>query len=164
VDDCYLKCVIRPIIQRNGGVFEVVPCFILESGHVAIKGHLYSMDEFSADMASGKYVSELPIHVKDLRISDLCSLRISKAFFGAEDLGFVIEVRDAVAQLQGQPGMIVDCQVALEHAKSNPTAENIAALRSAYDSIPDYLKCWIGSLDAKDSEVRTLLGLGDRRV
>lgn len=67
------------------------------------------------------------------------------------------EIEDLHERIQGRPGRIQNCMQQFQKYSENPTKENRAKLKEAYEAVPDHLKIYCGDMDSKDIPIRMAL-------
>lgn len=82
----------------------------------------------------------------------------------ATDIGdLLLEVRDLLLKLQGEPDSIQACRSAYEDYCSDPTHEGVERLRAAYEAVPEHNRLYVGDMDTKDIPIRMII-YGDDEI
>ncbi|MDX3192786.1 NADAR family protein [Streptomyces sp. MN03-5084-2B] len=157
----------RHAFVRNGATYFLADLLIYADGMIDCWG-LVTLDEFAGKLASG-WVATEPAEGARASAHHLAAWTFAEpqAWLTAEML--LGEVRDAIDQLAGRPDSTDRCLAALEVFRDQPTEDRRAALREAYEAIPEHLRGYaLGDQDAKDRPLRVLvagpgnhLGRGD---
>jgi hypothetical protein len=158
VDGAMVKCAQRLVLRYRGDMWSAIPLYVLETGRFVIEQVDYSLEQITEAFRSGKFTVS-PSKEGVIEIRGLVWMQYLNAFSNAEDDGFLVELGDIVQQLQGKQGMIEKCRRLVDAYRNDPTEDNRNAAIKSYEVVPDYLRCWLGTFDAKDSDVRRLLGL-----
>ena len=152
------------LFERNGSDYILKQWFIYsdETSRVGFDGELLALDEVVRQIENGSLTSS----AKDARWIDIPTLgrfipTDAHWFVSAEQR--ILEAKDIVAQLQGREGTIESCMTAHRQYEESPNAENKAALKKAYESVPDHLKMYCGDMDSKDWPIRHILYPDDGR-
>ena len=69
----------------------------------------------------------------------------------------LLEVKDMIRQLRGEPSTIEICRQAHKTYLVNPTLANKEQLRKAYENVPEHQRIYVGDMDTKDIEVRMII-------
>lgn len=103
---------------------------------------------------------ELSTSVPDgalVQLGDLGSFRVSGGRWLVDIGERCREMLDLLAQAQGFPSSRMVCSDAFKLFLKEPTEENRARLRVAYEAVPVHLRQLLGGMDEKDSRIRTIL-------
>ncbi|MEH2315691.1 MAG: hypothetical protein V7K24_00810 [Nostoc sp.] len=74
-----------------------------------------------------------------------------------EEQEFVKEVEDEIRRLNGQLTIGEICRQALTQYKYELNEANKEYLRQAYDAVPKHCRIYLGDMDDKDLEYRSIL-------
>ena len=75
----------------------------------------------------------------------------------------LLELKDMLSQLKGEPSVIELCKQAFEHYIANPSHENKEKLKVAYENVPEHKRIYVGDMDTKDIQVRMII-YGDQEI
>jgi hypothetical protein len=150
------RCIQRVVLRNDGSTWRVLPIYIVENGQIYIECEAHSLAEVTELFRSGR-LTVSPPETGSLQIPHLLWAMFSNATSGADDRGFLVELGDAIQQFQGHEGVVAACRNAFNRFRSDPSDANRLALKNAYDDVPEHLRCWLGSLDVKDNEIRDAL-------
>jgi hypothetical protein len=92
-----------------------------------------------------------------VQVYGLGSFSIKSASWCADIEQKLVEIKDMLRKLKGQPSSIEICRQALEDYRENPTIANRDKLRGAYESIAEHERLYVGDMDTKDIEVRMII-------
>jgi hypothetical protein len=74
-----------------------------------------------------------------------------------EEQEFIKEVEDEIRRLNGQLTTTEICRQALLEYNNEPNQHNRDCLSKAYDAVPKHCRIYLGGMDDKDSEYRSIL-------
>ena len=115
-----------------------------------------TMSEFENLIREGVVVSEIPLHT-NISIYGLGSFKALEVQYVNSVQDKLLEMKDMVRELNGQPSSIEICRKDLESYRSNPSVENKNKLKMSYENIPDHQRMYVGDMDTKDVEVRMII-------
>ncbi|MGN7819326.1 DUF7638 domain-containing protein [Chitinophaga sp. 22536] len=115
-----------------------------------------TLEEFEELIAKEIIVSEVPVHAK-VNIHGLGSFTVQKELYATDIREKLLEVRDIIRELKGEPSSIEVCRTAYQQYLDNPTLENKEQLKSSYEAVPDHQKMYVGDMDTKDVAVRMII-------
>ncbi|MDR7209143.1 hypothetical protein [Flavobacterium piscis] len=121
-----------------------------------------TISEFEKLVKEKIILTEIPVHSKVL-IYGLGNFEIVKNEFHTTIEEKVLEIRDILRDLNGQPSTIVICREAYRNYIENPTIANREKLKNSYEKVPDHQKMYVGDMDTKDTEVRMII-YGDQEI
>jgi hypothetical protein len=75
----------------------------------------------------------------------------------------VLEVKDLIRELKGEPSTIEICRQLHKDYLENPTIKNRERLKEAYENVPEHQRIYVGDMDTKDIEVRIII-YGDQEI
>lgn len=75
----------------------------------------------------------------------------------------LLEIKDMMRNLKGEPSSLQICQQALLVYLDNPTISNKEALKITYENIPQHQRRYVGDMDTKDIQVRMII-YGEREI
>jgi predicted NAD-dependent protein-ADP-ribosyltransferase YbiA (DUF1768 family) len=146
----------RHAFIRNGGTYYLTDLVSYADGMVDCWG-LVTLDEFAAKLASGWVATEF---AEGARASahHLAAWKFAEPQAWLTPEMLLGEVRDDIDQLTGRPDSTDRCLAALEVFRDQPTESHRAALREAYEAIPEHLRIYaLGDQDSKDWPLRVLV-------
>ncbi|HEX6358815.1 NADAR family protein [Actinophytocola sp.] len=146
----------RHVFIRNWETYYLSDLFIYADGMVDC-WELVTFDEFAEKVASGWVATELPDgaeasahHLGNWKFAEPRTWLTPEMLLG--------EVRDDIDQLSGRPDSTARCLAAVDVFRAEPSEDNRAALREAYEAIPEHLRVYaLGDQDSKDWPLRVLV-------
>lgn len=152
----------RHAFIRNGPTYFLTDLLIYADGMVDCWG-LVTLEEFAGKLASGWVATDLADGAQ-ASAHHLASWKFAEPRMWLTPEMLLGEVRDDIDQLNGRPDSAARCLAALDVFRSQPTEDNRAALREAYEAIPEHLRIYaLGDQDSKDWPLRVLVtGPGHR--
>lgn len=115
-----------------------------------------TLEEFEKLIQEGKVLTEIPLN-STVSIYGLGNFKITKVQYVTSIQEKLIEIKDILKDLNGEPSSIEICREALQNYNSNPTVENRNKLKISYENVPDHQKMYVGDMDTKDIEVRMII-------
>lgn len=152
----------RHAFIRNGATYFLTDLLIYADGMVDCWG-LVTLEEFAGKLASGWVATNLTDGAQ-ASAHHLASWKFTEPRMWLTPQMLLGEIRDDIDQLSGRPHSTARCLAALDAFRSQPTEDNRAALREAYEAIPEHLRIYaLGDQDSKDWPLRVLVtGPGHR--
>lgn len=145
----------RHAFVRNGRTYFLTDLLIYADGMVDCWG-LETLEGFAGKLASGWIATELP---EGARVSahHLASWTFAEPKTWLTPEMLLGEVRDDIDGLNGRPNSTGRCLAAVELFREQPTEANRAAVREAYEAIPEHLRRYaLGDMDRKDFPLRVI--------
>lgn len=115
-----------------------------------------TLEEFENLIQEKTILTKVPLN-SIVIIYGLGNFKMIKAQYTTEIKDKLIEIKDILKKLNGQPSSIEICREALEKYHLNPTFENRIKLKNSYENIPEHQKIYVGDMDIKDTEVRMII-------
>jgi hypothetical protein len=115
-----------------------------------------------AAIVRGRVVSTVPSGAR-VRIHGLGSFVAAQEQWSADIGEQLREVHDIIEKANGRPTSIERCRAAYEAYMTNPSDEARDALRTAYESVPEHNRRFVGDMDIKDIAVRMIV-YGDEEI
>ncbi|MEV6110041.1 NADAR family protein [Streptomyces sp. NPDC051940] len=146
----------------NGGTYFLTDLVVYADGLIDCWG-LVTLEEFAGKLASGWIATELPDggvasahHLASWTFSEPQTWLTPEMLLG--------DIRDDIDQLNGRPDSTRRCLSLLDVFRDQPTEQNRAALREAYEAIPGHLRIYaLGDQDRKDFPLKVVVaGPGNR--
>ena len=146
----------RHAFIRNGGTYYLTDLLIYADGVVDC-WELVTLDEFATKLASGWVATELAEGAQ-ASAHHLASWKFAEPHTWLTAEMLLGEIRDDIDQLNGRPDSTDRCLATLEAFRDQPTEDNRAALRKAYEAIPEHLRIYaLGDQDSKDWALQVLV-------
>lgn len=101
-------------------------------------------------------VTELPSHAK-VAIYGLGNFTVSENDYVMDIHQKLLEIKDMLSTLKGEPDSITVCRQAYQQYIDNPTLENKELLRISYENVPEHNQMYVGDMDTKDIPVRMII-------
>ena len=143
---------------KNGDHFFVTEIEIYRDGKIECWG-LVDFEEFKRKVAEGWVRTRLPTGARVSMMVSMLAFTVTEVAGGVDEIEFVKEVADEIERLNGRPTSIDLCREGLLGHRRAPTTESLRTLREAYERVPAHARCYLGDMDTKDWDYRTLLGL-----
>ncbi|MBO2009049.1 hypothetical protein [Hymenobacter negativus] len=112
--------------------------------------------DFEELIERGEIVSEIPTN-SAVYIHGLGSFIATEASFSIAIENKLLEIKDFIRELNGQPSAINMCRQDYENYLANPTIANVQRLKTSYEHVPDHLRMYVGDMDTKDVAVRMII-------
>nr|WP_295868200.1 hypothetical protein [uncultured Chitinophaga sp.] len=112
--------------------------------------------ELEEMIASAVIVTAPPVGAR-VHIYGLGSFTVKEADYAVDIREKLIEIREIVRGLNGEPSSVQVCREAYQQYIADPTARNKALLKVSYENVPDHHKMYVGDMDTKDIAVRMII-------
>lgn len=145
----------RHIFIRNGDSYFLTDLLIYADGMIDCWG-LVNLDEFADKVRSGWVATDL---VEGARASahHLAVWRFTDPQMWVNGKALIGEVADEIDRLNDRPDSTERCLTAARAYRTDRTEDNRAALRAAYEAIPEHLRVYaVGDMDLKDKPLLAL--------
>ncbi|WP_406182389.1 NADAR family protein [Streptomyces canus] len=153
----------RHAFIRNGATYFLTDLLIYADGMVDCWG-LVTLEEFAGKLESGWVATDLADGAQ-ASAHHLASWRFTEPHMWLSPEMLLGEVRDDIDELNGRPDSTARCLAALGAFRGQPTEEHRAALREAYEAIPEHLRIYaLGDQDSKDWPLRVLVAGPGHRI
>jgi hypothetical protein len=123
---------------------------------VGYGGDLFPVEEVARGFKDGRLATAVPDGAW-VTIDGLGRFRVAKGHWYVAARERVREVHDRLDMLGGRPGSIRRCKELHEEYERDPSEERRAALRRAYEAVPEHLRRYCGDMDSKDGPIRWIL-------
>lgn len=115
-----------------------------------------TLEAFESLIREEKILTEIPLN-KTVFIYGLGSFKMTNVQYVTKIEEKLMEIKDILRDLNGQPSSIEICREAYQKYISAPTVENRNELRISYENVPDHQRCYVGDMDTKDVAVRMII-------
>ena len=115
-----------------------------------------SLNQFEQMILEEKILSKLPIGAK-VNIFGLGDFKIKEERYSAKVSEKLLEIKDTIRVLNGEPSTIELCQEIYHNYMSSPTETLKKELKEAYENIPEHERMYVGDMDVKDTAVRMII-------
>ena len=115
-----------------------------------------NLEEFENLIQEKIILSEIPLN-STIFIHGLGNFKVTRAQYVTKIEEKLIEIKDILRNLNGQPSSIAICREAHQKYNSNPTVENRNKLQISYENVPDHQRMYVGDMDTKDIEIRMII-------
>jgi len=113
-------------------------------------------------ISDGEILTELPIGA-EVQILGLGKFKIYEEQYSSNISEKLLEIKDMIRVLNGEPSIIELCREIYEEYINNPTETLKQKLKEAYESIPEHERMYVGDMDVKDTAVRMII-YGKREI
>jgi hypothetical protein len=146
------------VLQRVGSEFRLTPWFIYSDGlsRVGINEALSPVNEVAARLNDGDLCLSVPDGAR-ISIEGLGWFEVQNSGWHIKPEERVREAHDILAKLKGEQGSIRTCMTCLREFQADPSTENRARLRLAYEAVPEHLRPYCGDMDSKDWPIKRVL-------
>ncbi|MFC5044677.1 hypothetical protein ACFSTE_22515 [Aquimarina hainanensis] len=115
-----------------------------------------SLTQFEQMILEEKILTELPISTQ-VNIFGLGFFKIKEERYSAKISEKLLEVKDTIRVLNGEPSTIELCREIYQKYMGNPTVRLKEELKEAYENIPEHERMYVGDMDVKDTAVRMII-------
>ena len=115
-----------------------------------------TLSQLETLMNEEEILTDIPIHSK-VNIDGFGSFEILEKSYVVEVSEKLLEIKDSLRVLKGEPSSVDICRNILEQYRQNPTEKLKEKLRIAYENIPEHEQMFVGDMDTKDTEVRMII-------
>lgn len=144
----------RHAFIHNGNYF-LTDLLIYADGMVDCWG-LETLEGFADKLASGWVATDLPEGAQ-ASVHHLASWKFAEPKTWLTPEMLLGEVRDDIDNLNGRPDSTGRCLAAVDVFRDQPSEANRAAVREAYEAIPEHLRRYaLGDMDRKDFPLRVI--------
>jgi hypothetical protein len=141
---------------KNGDRYFVTEIVVYRDGKIYC-WELVDFDGFKEKIDRGWVQTSLP---EGARVSMMCGnldFTVDRVNGRVEEQEFVKEVEDEIRKLNGELTTAEICRQALLKYKDEPNQHNKDYLSKAYNAVPKHCRIYLGGMDDKDSEYRSIL-------
>ncbi|HUY45503.1 MAG TPA: NADAR family protein [Streptosporangiaceae bacterium] len=162
VDGERIEGVTRPVFIRNGKDYFLTDLEIYADGSIFC-WEWVDLAGLKAKLASGWVATSFEAGAR-ASAHHLASWQFADPQSWMKPEWLLGEVADEIDKLNERPGSTGRCLLALDHYLQSRSEEDRAALRAAYEAIPEHLRRYaLGDMDSKDWPLRVLAaGKGGR--
>ncbi|OLF04823.1 hypothetical protein BLA60_38920 [Actinophytocola xinjiangensis] len=145
----------RPAFIHNIDTYYLTDLVVYADGLVDCWG-LVTVDELAEKLAEGWVATDLPEGA--LASADgIGAWRFDRSWSTLTARRLLGEVRDEIDQLNDRPDSTARCLAVLDVFRADPTEANRAALRRAFEAIPEHRRRYaLGDMDLRDRPLRIL--------
>ena len=155
VDGERVEGITRPVFIRNGRDYYLTDLQIYADGSIWC-WEWVDLAGLKAKLASGWVATSFEAGAR-ASAHHLGSWRFAEPQSGMKPEWLLGEVADEIDKLNGRPDSTGRCLLALDQYLGSRTEEDRAALRAAYEAIPEHLRHYaLGDMDSKDWPLRVL--------
>lgn len=115
-----------------------------------------SLDELEGLIKQEKLLTDIPLNSKVI-IHGLGKFTIHSMNYVTQVDDLLNQIKDIVKTLSGEQTSSSLCVAAYQQYLDNPTTEHKDKLRTAYESVPEHLKMYLGDMDTKDVPIRMII-------
>jgi|SRR5690554_3956336 len=115
-----------------------------------------TFSEFEKAIQEKALLTELPADTT-VFVHGLGNFRLAKAIYAINIEAKLLEVKDILRTLNGEPTSIDICREAYKNHVADPTTANRDKLKISYENVPDHDKMFVGDQDTKDIKIRMIL-------
>lgn len=141
---------------KNGDYYFVTEIKVYKDGMIDCWG-MVDFEGFKEKVKKGWVRTNLPEGTRVSMMVSGLNFTVHNVKSWVEEQEFVKEVEDEIRRLNGQPTTGELCRQALAQYKDEPNEANKQYLCQAYDTVPKHLRQYLGDMDSKDSEYRSIL-------
>jgi hypothetical protein len=147
-----------PVFRKAAEGYHLVRWFLYADGlsQLGPSGELLSTSEAAGMLARGLLATAVP-DGSWVTIEGLGRFRTADGFWYVEPGEWACEADDLRTVLGGKPSAIQTCIERHTEYERKPTAARRAALRRAYEAVPQHLRRYCGDMDSKDGPIRQIL-------
>lgn len=121
-----------------------------------------TLAQLESMIAEGKVLTELPLGAS-VQIWGLGKFTIQAENYATDISEKLLEIKDSLRVLKGEPSTIEVCKVIFQQYLANPSQVLKAQLKEAYEQIPEHERMFVGDMDVKDTAVRMVI-YGDQEI
>jgi hypothetical protein len=137
---------------------ELTRLFVFADGLLRIgpDGDLFPLEMLPSRYAEGEISNQAPAGSL-VRLPGLGEFRPTGVFGRIAVRDRIGEIHDLLNKLNGGSGVVRHCAQFFEEYMREPTSQMKDALRSAYEAVPEHLRCYCGDMDTRDTAIRKVL-------
>ena len=154
-----------PVFVAEGTQFRLEPLFVFADGSLRIGAHepFVNLEYVKDAFLTGRLTTQVP-DASRITIEGLGSFTTARGMWNVKPEERLREIENTANQLKGEQDPIVICRAAFAAFHKDPILENRAALKIAYEAVPEHLRCYCGDMDSKDSLIRRALQNDDNEA
>lgn len=115
-----------------------------------------TLTQFEQMISEEKILSRLPLGAQ-VNIFGLGVFRTKEEKYSVKVSEKLLEVKDTIRMLNGEPSTIELCREIYQKYMSTPTETLKEELKEAYENIPEHERVFVGDMDVKDTAVRMII-------
>lgn len=116
----------------------------------------FTFEALEQAAAAGRFASSVPSGAR-IVIHGLGSFAVAEEHYCTDPRDQIREVSDLLSSLNGLPDSLDRCRAEYASYIENPTVARRDALRTAYESVPEHNRMYVGDMDTKDIPVRMII-------
>jgi hypothetical protein len=146
------------VLRLTDRGLELTRLFVFADGLLRIgpDGDLFPLEMLPSRYAEGEISNQAPTR-SQVYLPGLGEFRPNSVFGRISVPDRIGEIHDMLDKLNGGSGVVWQCAQRYEQYIRAPTSEAKDALRSAYEAVPDHLRCYCGDMDTRDTAIRKVL-------
>ena len=147
-----------PLFQHDGNDVRLLDWFIFSDGssRLGFDGPIVDFEQVCSRLRDGDLTTSAN-EARWIEIPSLGRFKPQDGHWDVEPEQRILEARDVLSELQGNPNAVRVCVDALRRYQEDPSQDHKDQLREAYESVPDHLKLYCGDMDTKDRPIRRIL-------
>jgi hypothetical protein len=147
-----------PILRSTERGLELTRLFVFADGLLRIgpDGELFPLEELPSRYADGE-ISNQASGGNLVHFPGLGEFRPTGVFGCISVHDRIGEIHDMLSILNGGSGSVQRCAQLFEEYMREPTPQMKDALRTAYEAVPEHLRCYCGDMDTRDTEIQKVL-------
>ncbi len=108
-------------------------------------------------MIENKEIISQPSIKTKITIFGLGSFEIKEELYSEKISNKLLEIKDIINTLKGEPSLVEVCRNAYQEYLNNPTETLKEKLKIAYENVPEHQSMYIGDMDTRDIAVRMIV-------
>jgi hypothetical protein len=154
-----------PVFVAEGTQFRLEPLFVFADGSLRIGAHepFVNLEYVKDAFLTGRLTTQVP-DASRITIEGLGSFTTARGMWNVKPEERIREIESTSNQLKGEQDPIVICRAAFAAFHKDPIPGNRAALKIAYEAVPEHLRCYCGDMDSKDFLIRRALQNDDNEA
>ena len=147
-----------PIVKvaKNKCILTKLFVFSDEMVRIGISGDLMHYNKLFDLFANGSITNSVP-EGNMIAIPGLGKFKAEAEFGYIPVNDRMAEVRDKINELNGKPGLIIQCRDAYKDYRSEPCDANRKKLSDCYEAVPKHLRRYCGDMDSKDHGIKAAI-------
>jgi hypothetical protein len=147
-----------PVLRVTADGFELTRLIIYRDGACQLggAGRLFRVEQVPALYDAGRLCNKAPAGSR-IAVPGLGEFRNTTDFGGVSVKDRICEIQDRLGQLTGRPSVIETCARCFDAYEQAPSANTLAALRRAYEAVPQHQRIYCGDMDTRDTAIRAVL-------
>lgn len=147
-----------PAFELRSDAAFLTSVFVFADGlaRIGTQSELLPIEDVFHRFATGLLTTSVADGTR-VTISDVGSFTCTDGNWTAKSEERVKEIKALLAELNGSESPVRVCVRAHGRYELDPSAQNLAALREAYEAVPEHLRMYCGDMDSKDHPIRRIL-------